>query len=418
MPHLDAAEHTCLAVEAPQRAQVPYQALAHGLQDFWRGFWERRRPRQYLCDGVLHHETLLGPLALGDVLHRAEYAAGPTRLVPHDIALTVDESHLAVGPDHAVLHIVAPATPQRLRLCLDHDLLIFGVEQFRPLGEVEELGLRLQPKDAVGFIRPGDGIRIGVALPVADMRDALGLFQFALAFAQVAKHQEAGQSILQPSADLLEEPLFLRCPGSRVRALAETEHVRLSALRVEGHDDPGLDAQFLRHLGRQGILRSRPEYHGAARRPHGSEQVGGLRVHRHVGADGEEAGKFRASTLHPHPVRDGLRIAGIGQPRSIALEDRQHGVEHIAHHLLEVVRSLDGAVHPIHALKEPEMGLVLLLCPLALDRDARKIGDLFDDTLLRWRRTARFAGVYREGSQYPAIRGEYRRRPTRSEPVW
>src|SRR5215470_10468968 len=66
MPHLDAAEHTCLAVEAPQRAQIPVQALAHGLQDFWRGFWERRRLCQDLGDGVLYHETLLGPLALGD----------------------------------------------------------------------------------------------------------------------------------------------------------------------------------------------------------------------------------------------------------------------------------------------------------------------------------------------------------------
>src|SRR5262249_36328213 len=82
MPQLDAAQHPRLAVEAPQRAQVPSQALAHGLQDAWRGFWERPRPRQYLCNDVLRHETLLGLLALGDVLHRAEHAVGPTRLVP------------------------------------------------------------------------------------------------------------------------------------------------------------------------------------------------------------------------------------------------------------------------------------------------------------------------------------------------
>src|SRR5262249_56646980 len=103
------------------------------------------------------------------------------------------------------------------------------------------------------------------------MRDALGLFQFALAFAQVAKHQYAGQSILQPPADLLEEPLFLRCPDARVRALAETAHVRLIALRVEGHDDPGLDTEALRQLGRQRMGRSRPESHRTTRSPHGSE---------------------------------------------------------------------------------------------------------------------------------------------------
>src|SRR5882672_2308296 len=63
------------------------------------------------------------------------------------------------------------------------------------------------------------------------------------------------------------------------------------------------------------------------------------------------------------------------------------------------------------------MGLALLLRPLALDRDARQIGDLFDDALLLWRRISRFARVYREGSQYQAIRSKYRRRSTRSKPV-
>src|SRR5262249_61791360 len=155
------------------------------------------------------------------------------------------------------------------------------------------------------------------------MRDALGLFQFALAFAQVAKHQYAGQSILQPPADLLEEPLFLRCPDAWVRALAETAHVRLIALWVEGHDDPGLDAETLRQLGRQRMGRSRPEAHGTARCPYGSQYVGRLRIHGHVEADAEEAGKFRARTLHLHPVPEGLRVTRINQPCTIAVEDRQ-----------------------------------------------------------------------------------------------
>src|SRR5258705_11349122 len=107
----------------------------------------------------------------------------------------------------------------------------------------------------------------------------------------------------------------------------------------------------------------------------------------------------------------------MDQPCSVAIEDRKHCIEHIAHHLFEVVRSLDRPVNLIHALQEPEMGLALLLCPLALDRDARKIGNLFDDILLLWRRTSRFAAVYCEGSQYPTIRGEHRRRPARLEPV-
>ena len=140
-------------------------------------------------------QRFLGPLALSDVLHRAEHEAGPTRVVPQDIALTVDESHLAVGPDHAVLHIIAPATPKRLRHGVDHALLIVGVDQVRQLREGEDPCLRRQPKDAVGFVRPSDAISLGVTLPVADVREALSLFQIALACAQVAKHQEAGQGV-------------------------------------------------------------------------------------------------------------------------------------------------------------------------------------------------------------------------------
>ncbi len=63
------------------------------------------------------------------------------------------------------------------------------------------------------------------------------------------------------------------------------------------------------------------------------------------------------------------------------------------------------------------MGLAVLVCPLALDRDARKIGDLFDDAQLMRRGTSRFAGVDRERPKHLPIRGQYRRRPARAEPV-
>src|SRR5262249_24368953 len=159
---------------------------------------------------------------------------------------------------------------------------------------------------------------------------------------------------------------------------------------------------------------------GTARRPHRAEYVGRLRVHGHVEAHAEEARKFRARPLQVNldPVPAGVRIARIDQPGAITLQHRQQGVQHIAQHLLEVVRLLDGPVYLIHGLQEPEMRLALLLGALALDCDAREIGNLFDDCLLLWRRTARCTGVEREGAQDPAIRGEYWCRPTRAEPVW
>src|SRR5438309_1764505 len=65
-----------------------------------------------------------------------------------------------------------------------------------------------------------------------------------------------------------------------------------------------------------------PQGHGPARSPHGSAHTGRIGVHGHVDTHAEEAGKFRASTLHLQHVRRSLRVARIHQPRAIAVEDR------------------------------------------------------------------------------------------------
>ena len=77
---------------------------------------------------MVRQQALLSPLALGDILDRDEHAAGPARLVPPHIALTVDNAHLAVGPDHAVLHVVVRAAPQRLSDCLERLLQILWAQ--------------------------------------------------------------------------------------------------------------------------------------------------------------------------------------------------------------------------------------------------------------------------------------------------
>ena len=127
-PHLYAAQHPRLAVVAPQRAQVPAEAVAHGPKYVGRGFFERGRLREDVCDRMLRHAAMLGPLTLGDVLHGAEHAKEPARPVPHHIALTADEAHLAVGPHHAVFHVVAAATPKCLGHCRRAHVTICGVE--------------------------------------------------------------------------------------------------------------------------------------------------------------------------------------------------------------------------------------------------------------------------------------------------
>lgn len=124
---------------------------------------------------------------------------------------------------------------------------------------------------------------------------------------------------------------------------------------------------------------------------------------------------------HPAPRPDhvprarDVAIAWIDHPGSIAGEDRQHGLEHVAHHLFEVVRSLDCPVHLSHALEKPEVRLPLLLGPLVLDRDARQVGDLLDRSQLLLRRAPRFAGVDREGGQDASVGRANGGRPTRAE---
>ena len=160
--------------------------------------------------------------------------------------------------------------------------------------------------------------------------------------------------------------------------------------------DLRLYAETLRRLCRKRMFRSRTESHRTAGGPDGLEHFRDFRVHGQIKPQGEEAGKFRPSMLHHHSPRASLRITGIDQPRSVAVEDRKHCIKHIAHHLLEVVRPLDGSVNLIHALQEPEMTLALLFCPLAFNRDSCKVASSssMSSSSLR-RRTSRFAIVHR-----------------------
>src|SRR5271154_4906085 len=75
-------------------------------------------------------ELFFRPLARGDVLDNAEHAARLPRLVPHHIALTVDDAHLAIGWQHPVLHVVPRTATQRLRYRSDDLLSIFRVNEF------------------------------------------------------------------------------------------------------------------------------------------------------------------------------------------------------------------------------------------------------------------------------------------------
>ena len=49
-----------------------------------------------------------------------------------------------------------------------------------------------------------------------------------------------------------------------------------------------------------------------------------LRVRGHIEPQGEEAGEVRPRMLHRHSPRRSLRVTGIDEPRTVAVEDRKH----------------------------------------------------------------------------------------------
>ena len=65
--------------------------------------------------------------------------------------------------------------------------------------------------------------------------------------------------------------------------------------------------------------------------------------------------------LHDRSPRWSSRVAWVDEPGSIAGEDLERRLEHLAHHLVELIGSLDGAVDPVHRLEEPQIRAVFLL---------------------------------------------------------
>ena len=191
--------------------------------------------------------------------------------------------------------------------------------------------------------------------------------ELALAFAQVTEHQQRVQPVGQPPSDLMEQPLLVRCPDPRARALVQPERVGLVYLRVNGHGDDGLDAETLRQpwRKRRSLTRDRsaPDRLAASRLRETPATSGSFGMSAPVprGAD-----VFRPGALRWHPKGVDCRITGIKQPRPIASEDLQHGIENIAHHLLEVAGPLDGAVDRVHAFEEPQLRPVFFLGTPAL----------------------------------------------------
>ena len=204
-----------------------------------------------------------------------------------------------------------------------------------------------------------------------------------LAFAslEVAVRPQAGQAVAQAPADLLEELPVVGRPGPSVGALVQPEDVGERHLGIDGHGDLRLDAETLRQGCRQRLLQSGAEGHGSARSPHGLEHSSGLRIYGHFEPPCEGTGILRPGPLHRHAIGRARRVARVDEPRPVAAEDLQHRVEDVAHHLLEVVRPLQGPVDQVQGFEEPQVGQTILFGTPALGDVAGEDGDADDRTV-------------------------------------
>src|SRR5258707_14643163 len=159
-------------------------------------------------------------------------------------------------------------------------------------------------------------------VPVADMGNTLGFLEFALAFPQVAEHQQSGQAVAKPTADFLKKTLLRGRPGPRIGALVQAEQVRSINLRVDRYCDEGLYAETLCELRRQWAIGFGTELHGAAGSSRGLEHIDDFRIDGQIYPQSEGTGIFRPSSLHRGAPCWRFRIPWVHQPRAIAREDR------------------------------------------------------------------------------------------------
>ena len=180
-------------------------------------------------------ELVLGAPQLRDVLQNPELAQGTAGLVPRDVTLAMHHAHRAIGADDAVFHVVARTADRRYLARRRGSRTVVRMDQAEPASmPLRQFGGR-HAEDAARFIRKRDAAGDEVAFPPADARDVLCRFEPPLAFAQAAEHQQAGQRVGEPTADLPEQSLLLGGPAPRMGALVHAEEVRLIPFGMERH---------------------------------------------------------------------------------------------------------------------------------------------------------------------------------------
>src|ERR1700730_16661897 len=127
-------------------------------------------------------QGFLGTLAVRDVLDRTKHFIRSARGVSFYCAQTVDSADFAVGTNDTMFSDRARFTMKRLLSCPKNKLAIFGMDHFANQRHVYGTFLRIEPIDAVEFVRPSHSILEEVPVIVANAGDALRFFNPGFAF--------------------------------------------------------------------------------------------------------------------------------------------------------------------------------------------------------------------------------------------
>ena len=193
------------------------------------------------------------------------------------------------------------------------------------------------------------------------MCDSLRRIDLALAVAHAAQHRKRSDGIAQSPSDLLEQTLLFARPNAHVRALVQTEQVALVALCLDRHRDLRANGETVGCRRRNLEVVVGTEQNRARRRLCRLENGGDLGVRGQFFFERERPGELRTRVLHDGSPRWGSRVAWVDDPGSIAGKDLERRLEHLAHHPVEFIGSLDGAVDAIHRLEKPQVRPVFLL---------------------------------------------------------
>ena len=313
-------------------------------------------------------ERALGPFARGDVLHHAVHARGLAVVGPHHLAAAVNDALVAVRVHDGVLDVVGGPSGERGGGGFTGSRAVQRVDQREPLlvplREVDGALFGREAEDAARLVRERDAAGHQVAVPVADVGDALGVVEPSLTLSEPAQHQHARQRVGEATTNLFEQAPLAGAPGRCLGALVQAEQVRLGVLREQRHHELRANLKARRELGHRVVL-SRPEREGPTSGERPAEDGRRLRVDGQREALGEGAGEVLLRALHHHAPRRRGRVAGKGQPRTVAAEELERRLQHRARHALEVCGARHAAIDAVEPLEEPDVVTAQRLSPEA-----------------------------------------------------